>query len=496
MPQVPQMTKTTSMTQVTQAEYSHARTTKDKNFDGVFYFGVKTTGIFCRPSCPSPVAKEENVLYFSSLFEALEQNFRPCKRCRPDIEVDYYTGNPTGIATVRTALHKIYNGYLNFHSVAELAAACSLSERHLRKLFIDNIGIPPNKIARYHRALFAHKMLQYSDQTITDIAFASGFGSTRQFNDVFKSVFAITPTAARKGLPTVNSSPGCTRVLLPYQKSFNYKQILSFMEPRIMQGVETVVDGVYSRSFRINGSQGFFTVCDKPEQGALGLCIHCDDIRCTMPVYNRVKRMFDLDIDATRINEIFNADPLLSKGMTNGHIPHLPVAFDPFEFSVRAILGQQVSVKAATTIAARIAAKNMVKCPSQYREGLLYFFPTPKELAELELDDIGLTRTRANTVKNVTQAVLENAVSLSSAQTFQEFHDAFIQVKGIGEWTVNYVAMRGLGMIDCFPAADLGVIKALAKNGNMPSPKECLAIAEQWRPYRTYATLCLWNTLG
>ena len=479
-----------------QTEYSRARINKDTNFDGVFYFGVKTTGIFCRPSCPSPVAKEENVRYFTSLFEALEQNFRPCKRCRPDIEVDYYTGNPTGTTTVQTALHKIYNGYLNFHTVAELATSCSLSERHLRKLFIDNLRIPPNKIARYHRALFAHKLLQFSDQSITDIAFTSGFGSTRQFNEVFKSVFGITPTAARKGIATITGSTGCATVLLPYQASFNYTQMLSFMEPRIMQGVETVVDGVYSRTFRISGSQGFFTVTDKPEQSALALCIHCDDIRCTMPVYNRVKRMFDLDIDATHINKIFAADPLLSKGMTNGHIPRLPVAFDPFEFSVRAILGQQVSVKAATTIAARIATKNGIECPDQYPESLLYFFPTPAELAVLDQDGIGLTRTRANTVKNITEAVLEKTVSLSSAQTFQEFHDDFIQVKGIGEWTVNYVAMRGLGMIDCFPAADLGVIKALAKDGIMPSPKECLTIAEKWRPYRTYATLCLWNTLG
>ena len=477
-------------------DYSKARIAKDRNYDGVFYFGVTTTGIFCRPSCPAPVANEKNVLYFSSIFEAIEHGLRPCRRCRPDINVDYYNGNPTGTSTVQLALQKIYDGYLAFHSLTDLATELELSERHLRKLFVDNLGIPPNKIARYHKALFANKLLLYSNQSVTDIAYASGFGSTRQFNDVFKAIFGKTPTEIRKENKRTTSSTSCTTLQIPYQQPFEFPQLLSFMEPRIMSGVEHITEGCYSRTFRIGDSKGFFTVTDLPEKSALSLQLHCNDIRCIMPVYNRVKRMFDLDTDFTIINERFAADPLLSKGMLDGHVPRLPVAFDPFEFSIRAILGQQVSVKAATTIAARIAAKNNMKCDSGSKDNLQYFFPTPDELIDLDLDGIGLTRTRAATVKTVTKAVRDGVVSLSPVQTFDNFHADFIKLKGIGDWTVNYVAMRGLGMMDCFPAADLGIIKALTVGNHVPTVKECIALAEKWRPYRTYATLCLWNTLS
>lgn len=476
-------------------DYSKARIAKDKNFDGVFYFGVTTTGIFCRPSCPSPVANEENVLYFSSIFEAIEHGLRPCRRCRPDINVDYYNGNPTGTTTVQLALQKIYDGYLAFHTLSDLATEFDLSERHLRKLFVDNLGIPPNKIARYHKALFANKLLLYSNQSVTDIAYASGFGSIRQFNDVFKSIFGKTPTESRKGTKRVASSVSCTTLHIPYQQPFDFPQLLSFMTPRIISGVENIIDGCYSRTFRIGESKGFFSVTDLPEESALTLHLYCNDIRCIMPVYNRVKRMFDLDTDFTIINDRFAADPILSKGMIDGHVPRLPVAFDPFEFSIRAILGQQVSVKAATTIAARIAAKNNARCDSSSSQNLLHFFPTPDELMALDLDGIGLTRTRAATVKTVTQAVRDGVVSLSPTQAFDDFHADFIKLKGIGDWTVNYVAMRGLGMMDCFPAADLGIIKALTIGEHVPTVKECMALAEKWRPYRTYATLCLWNTL-
>ena len=179
--------------------YKTARINKDKNFDGKFFFGVKTTGIFCRPSCPAPLAKEENVVYFKDIFEALDQFYRPCLRCRPDINLDYYNGNASGTLTVQTALKMIYDGYLNFHSVADLAGELKVSDRHLRKLFIENLGVPPVKIAKYHRAMFAKKLLMFSRQTVTDIAFASGFGSIRQFNQVFKEIFGIAPFGGKRG---------------------------------------------------------------------------------------------------------------------------------------------------------------------------------------------------------------------------------------------------------------------------------------------------------
>lgn len=470
-----------------------ARTTKDKSFDGRFFFGVKTTGVFCRPSCPSPTAKEENVLYFDTIFEALEYGFRPCFRCRPDINVEYYNSNIEGLFVVNTALKMIYEGYLNYNSLKDLSKELLVSDRHLRKLFVDNLGVPPVKIAKFHRSLFAKKLLIYSDHSITDIAFASGFGSIRQFNEVFKEIFGTTPTAIRKTIMQENNKQGDTTLLLKYQKPFSLKQTLSFMQFRAIRGVEIVTKDSYSRTFRIHNTTGFFTVSDSPEQSALKLTIHCDDIKCYMEIYNRVRRMFDLDTDFTAINEKFIQDSLLSQGMENGHVPRLPIAFYPFEFVIRAILGQQISVKAATTLAARVTEKAAIQCECSFPDGLDYFFPNPSELIELDLDGLGITTTRQATIKTVTQAVIDKVIQLTTNQPFGTFHKDFLSLKGIGNWTVSYVAMRGMGIIDSFPASDLGVIKALTKDGDVPTTKEIIAMAEKWRPYRSYATLCLWN---
>lgn len=474
-------------------EFSSARIRKDKNFDGKFLFGVKTTGIFCRPSCPSPVAKEENVTYFNTIFEAIEKGFRPCYRCRPDVEVEYYNGNINGVSTVNSALKKIYDGYLNYHTIQDLAEDLHLSDRHLRKLFVDHLGVPPIKIARYHKSLFAKKLLLFSDQSITDIAFASGFGSIRQFNEVFKKIFGKTPTMLREDAMTQTGSPDNTALLLKYKNPFNFSQILAFMAPRAMEGIERITMNSYARTFRTDRTKGFFVVKDCPAQSALELRICCDDIKCYMEIHNRVRRMFDLDTDFTVINEKFARDTHLAKGMVEGHVPRLPIAFDPFEFVVRAILGQQISVKAATTMAARVARQGAIETDEKFPRGLGYFFPTPGELLELDLEGLGLTRTRQATIQTAARAILDKDVKLTANQPFDTFSKTFSKLKGIGEWTVNYVAMRGLGMIDSFPATDLGVIKALAEEDKMPSKKEILKMAEEWRPYRSYATLCLWN---
>jgi 3-methyladenine DNA glycosylase/8-oxoguanine DNA glycosylase len=282
-------------------------------------------------------------------------------------------------------------------------------------------------------------------------------------------------------------------LLLRYKKPFDFKQALDFMKPREMEGIEVVTENSYGRTFRTGHAKGFFTVTDSPEQSALELRIGGDDINGTMDIHNRVRKVFDLDTDFTVINERFAKDKLLSKAMVNGHVPRLPVAFDPFEFVARAVLGQQISVKAATTLAARVARKAAIKCDKGFPRGLDYFFPNPSELSNLTLDDLGITRTRQTTLKTVVRSILCKDVRLTPHQTFEQFYRDFSALKGIGDWTVNYVAMRGLGMVDSFPAGDLGVVKALATGERLPSKKEIIDMAEQWRPYRSYATLCLWH---
>ena len=289
------------------------------------------------------------------------------------------------------------------------------------------------------------------------------------------------------------AGPDNTTLLLRYKKPFNFKQTLSFMKYREMEGVEVVTKKSYGRTFRRGNTKGFFTVNDTPEQFALELRIGCSDLKCYMEIYKRVRQIFDLDTDFTVINEKFAKDKLLSKGMVNGHVPRLPAAFDPFEFVVRAVLGQQISVKAATTLAARVAGKAGIKCDNHFPQGLAYFFPNPSELLNLGLDGLGITKTRQTTIKTVAQSILNKDIQLTPHQTFEKFHRDFSALKGIGDWTVNYVAMRGLGMVDSFPAGDLGVVKAIAKDDRLPSKKEITDMAEHWRPYRSYAALCLWN---
>lgn len=473
--------------------YHTARIRKDKSFDGKFFFGVKTTKIFCRPSCPAPIAKKENVIYFDTVFEALEQGFRPCLRCRPDVNVEYYNGNIDGTSIVNSALEMIYNGYLNYNSIKDLANELFISDRHLRKLFVENLGIPPIKIAKYHKAIFAKKLLFYSDLSVTEIASAAGFGSTRQFNDVFKEIFGVTPTMVRKGISDQENNHGEMKLLIYYKEPFDFNQMLSFMKDRAIKGIEIVTENNYSRTFRINNTKGYFIVNNNPKKSVLELNINCDDIRCYMAIYNKVRKMFDIDTDLSAISEKLSKDEILSKGMDNGKVPRLPMAFDVFEFTIRAILGQQITIKAATTLAGRIVEKIAIKSSSNYPEGLDYFFPNPEELKSVDLDGIGITTTRQATIKKVVNSLINRSLSLSSNQSFEQFYKDFSAIKGIGDWTVNYVAMRGLGMIDSFPSKDLGVIKALTKDGIKPSSRQVMQMAEKWRPYRAYAALCLWN---
>ncbi|MFT5702396.1 MAG: AraC family transcriptional regulator of adaptative response / DNA-3-methyladenine glycosylase II [Desulforhopalus sp.] len=472
---------------------SKARILRDKNFDGKFFFGVQTTGIFCRPSCSSRVAKEENVQYFNTVFDALDNGFRPCLRCRPDIATDYYNGNPSGTLVVKEALEMIYDGYLHEHSIQDLASSLSLSGRHLRKLFIDNLGLSPGKIDRYHKVLFAKKMLLYSEKSITDVAFASGFGSLRQFNDVFKATFATPPSALRSKAKDTKNRGASLRI--NYKKPFDFDSILSFLRKRAIKGVENVTTSSYSRTFRTESSSGFFVVANNSKDGCLELTIDASDLRCYMTIYNRVRKMFDVDTDFSAINARFSTDKHLSTGMVDGHVPRLPVAFDPFEAVVRAILGQQISVQAATTLVGRIVHEASIETTSEFPSGLDYFFPFSDELMGLEIGDIGITKTRQETLKTVTRAVLDKVIDISINQSFETFQSKFTALKGIGDWTAHYVAMRGLGMMDCFPYNDLVVIKALTINDTLPSKNEILERGELWRPYRTYATLCLWNSL-
>ncbi len=284
-----------------------------------------------------------------------------------------------------------------------------------------------------------------------------------------------------------------TVLLMPYTKPLNFFQMIDFMKNRAIKGVEVIDDQSYARTFRTNHAKGYFTVRDNSAKSALELSIFCDDIQCYTKIHNRVRLMFDLNTDFSSINKKFKRDKNLSKGMEKGVAPRLPIAFNSFEFCVRAVLGQQISIKAASTLASRIAKRAGLWTETNFPTGLDYFFPGPEDIVEMSLEGIGITGARQATITNIAHGLLDKTFSLNPDQPFKNFQNDFSAIRGVGEWTVNYVAMRGLGMVDSFPATDLGIIKALEKNGKRPGKIEILKQSEKWRPYRAYAALCLWN---
>ena len=468
--------------------FETARINKDKNYDGRFYFGVKTTNIFCRPSCPAPVAKNENVVYFSSIYEALEQKYVPCYRCRPDLDVNYYRGNPEQNKNVSIALDMIHAGYLNSNTVTDLANEFDLSERHLRKLFVDHLGISPNKVATFHRALFAKKLLYDSEMSSTNIAFAAGYNSIRQFNEAIKMYFGKTPSQLRKF--TEKGLLKHCLLKVNYQPPFNFSQILKFMKPRLIPGIERIAGQSYLRSFETKTATGVFEVSDCPDSKYLAVAIHCDDFRCAMDINNTVRRMFDIDSDISRIKETLMLDTCFSDLFYNTTLPRIPKAYSVYEFLIRAIIGQQISVKAATTITGKIVKLAGI---TSGKEKVPFLFPDPAKILELDLSSTGLTEKRITTIRDVSKAILSGKLSVNRYQPFNKFKSEFCSIKGIGDWTAQYAGMRAMGYTDCFPSTDLGIRKAMKQLFNKNTPKEICALSENWRPYRSYVSFCLWN---
>lgn len=285
-----------------------------------------------------------------------------------------------------------------------------------------------------------------------------------------------------------------TTLKLHYTKPFDFDQMLSFHRRRAISGVEVISKDSYSRTFRFDNYKGYFKITDNPEKSELILEVVSNDIRCLKPLSLKVRTMFDMDIDHIKISNHLCSDPLLLKGMKKGLVPRMPLTFNVFEFVIRAILGQQITVAAATTLAGRVAKAGCINTQNDIL-GLDYYFPTPNELNNLSLENLGITNIRQTTIKTVVDAILNNRLSLEKEQSFESFHKSFILLKGIGDWTINYVAMRGLGFVDAFPGKDLGVIKAMAVNDKRLSYKEILKQSEKWSPFRAYATLCLWEGL-
>ncbi|SEA29284.1 DNA-3-methyladenine glycosylase 2 family protein [Microbulbifer marinus] len=474
---------------------SSARLARDRRFDGRFFTAVKTTGIFCRPICPARPPLEHNVTYFATAAEAANAGFRPCLRCRPDSA----PGSPAwGLVstTVQRAL-KLMRSEREAQSVEVLAMRLGVSSRYLRRLFGEHLGVSPLAVWQAERALFAFRLLRDTELPIADIAFEAGFNSLRRFNGVFKQIYQRTPSEVRReraagGVAGARGSR--IRLYLDYRPPLDWSQLLAFLGARVLAGVEQVEGEVYQRSIALDQFRGVLRVTHQAEKSRLVVEVQGEGAGAALYLVNqRLRRLFDLDADTEEISAVLSRDPMLEKQLALSPGLRLPGAWDPFEYAIRAILGQQISVAAATTIAGRIVAR--------YGESFVddagdehWLFPTAQRLEGADFSDLGLTRARARTLREFVAATLEGRVNFAEPE-LDDWCRQITALPGIGDWTAHYIAMRGLSMPDAFPASDLGILQALGSGAEKAKPKQALARAENWRPWRAYGALLLWQSL-
>ena len=469
--------------------------TRDHRFDGRLFVGVTTTGIYCRPFCPAPTPKRANVRFFPTAAAAQEAGFRPCLRCRPETSPDlaFWRGSSN---TVSRALGLIEAGALDEANVEALAGRLGVGERQLRRLFRQHIGASPISIAQTRRILLAKQLIQDTRLPMTEVAAAAGFGSIRRFNETFQQLYKRPPKALRRaGLADESvGTTGAVAVKLGYRSPYDWDAILSFLRARAIPGIEAVSSGRYARTIAIGGERGMLVV-EPAERNCLKVTVRFPNLKNLPTIIARVRRVFDLAADPVAIGAHLSQDPVLAPFVAARPGLRVPGAWDGFELAVRAILGQQITVAAATGLAGKLVSSygDRVVDPAARVQGLTHVFPTPRQLAEVDLAAIGMPKARRMALSSLAAAVVADPLIFGPRRSLEDAVTQLRSLAGIGEWTAQYIAMRELREPDAFPAADIGLMRAMRDgNGVRPSPAELLAHAEQWRPWRAYAALHLW----
>jgi AraC family transcriptional regulator of adaptative response / DNA-3-methyladenine glycosylase II len=469
-----------------------ALSARDARFDGRFFTGVVTTGVYCRPVCPARTPFRKNVRFFSSAAAAERGGFRPCRRCRPESS----PGTPAWAgtsATVSRALRLMASDGETSSSVEQMARRLGVGSRHLRRLFRIELGASPVEVAVTRRLHFAKKLLEETNLPVGQLALAAGFGSIRRFNEAFRETFGEAPgrvRAARGARP----SPGIA-LHLAYRPPYDWRSLLEFLAARAIPGVESAEDGVYRRTFSLGGSSGMLEVAPSTKGPGLTARIFGVETGDLLSIVERVRRAFDLEADAQAVEAALRHDAVLAPLVRRFPGLRLPGCFDPFELAVRAILGQQVSVAAARTLAGRIASE-FGKPVESGLPGLTRIFPRPAALSGADLSAIGLTKSRAEALRSLADFFVRDAAAAELAGLdFSELLQRLTALRGVGPWTAHYVAMRGFGHPDAFPAGDLVLRRAAAKGRRPLSERELETISQRWRPWRSYAALYLWKTI-
>ncbi len=466
---------------------SRARLSRDPRFDGKFFIGVRGSRVYCRSICPAPTAKEKNVRYFPTAAAAAEAGFRPCLRCRPECS----PGTPAWLGTSNTvsrALRLIGESGLEESGVEGLAEKLGVGSRHLRRLFLKHLGASPSAVANTRRLHFAKKLIDDTRLPMNQVALASGFGCVRRFNAAIRTVYKRTPTQIRHIARQRAAQPENQYLFrLRYRPPYDWNGMLVFLAARATPGCEAVEHGTYRRSISLNGSDGYFEVSLDKDNDALAVRVEFGDPRSLFFIIERIRAMFDLNADWAAIVPSLRADPVLGRRVEAKPGLRVPGSWSGFELATRAVLGQQISVKGATTLAGRIV--RAFGQPISSGNNLTHLFPTPETLAEADLTRVGLTKGRAATIRALAQAVGRKQINFEGILDSDEFLQHLCEIPGIGAWTAQYVAMRALGEPDAFPSGDVGLLHALS----LRSHRELEQRAEAWRPWRAYAVMYLWS---
>jgi AraC family transcriptional regulator of adaptative response / DNA-3-methyladenine glycosylase II len=372
----------------------------------------------------------------------------------------------------------------------------------LRRLFTKHLGASPLSVAHTQRLHFAKRLIDQTNLPMSQISTAAGYGSIRRFNDAFSNTYGRAPRELRRRRHEDDEIAATLTVRLPWRSPYDWDGIADFLAGRATPGVEQVAGDRYLRTISISGEVGVIECCADMADESVRLTVHGVATQSLFPLVQRVREMFDVDAPVAEISKLVNADRKLAKMLRNRPGIRVPGAWDGFELTVRAILGQQISVKAATTLAGRIANRygesvvlpETVSVPKSETK-LNRLFPTPQKLARARFNDIGLVSSRAEAIRRVAQAVCNGSVSFDNAQDPEDFRRSLTSIRGVGDWTAQYVAMRALKYPDAFPASDLGLLKAIGVSGNA-GIKELRQRAESWRPWRSYAAMLLWSSLS
>jgi AraC family transcriptional regulator, regulatory protein of adaptative response / DNA-3-methyladenine glycosylase II len=476
--------------------------TRDRRFDGRVFCGVTSTGIYCRPICPARTPKFENCRYFASAAAAQQNGFRPCLRCRPEVAPELAAWRGT-FNTVSRALALITEGGLDDSdaSLDALAARVGVSARHLRRLFQEHIGASPIAVVQTRRVMLAKQLIHETEMSMTEIAQAAGFGSVRRFNETFQTLFKRPPsTLRRRAVLIAHDQMAGTGVTLrvPYQPPYDWSAMLGYLAARAVDGVERVTKDFYCRSVTDAGHAGhvgMVTVTNQAAQNYLAVTVHFPRVEALPVILARVKRVFDVNADIQTINQHLAKSPALTALVTQRPGLRAPGGWDGFELAIRAILGQQITVVAARRLLSQLVSlcgKPMANFAGG-RITLTHAFPTPLQVAKADLNQLGMPSARRETLRAVANAALEDAQLFYPQANMELAVERFKNIRGVGEWTAQYIALRALRETDAFPASDVALLRS-ATNGHDKrlTPNQLIEQSQPWRPWRAYAAQHLW----